>query len=165
MPGARRRAARRFSSRDQFMFRTGEIKPAASRRTRPATVPPLFRNLDHGAGRIPPRAAVPVQRPPIIACGGAVVPTVQFRHCKVGRPGSEKERSPLRPPRTGRLRGRGRADPETSFRNGVPCARSEEHTSELQSPYDLVCRLLLEKKKTSIGQVILTTKTRFYTGC
>src|SRR5437867_13164529 len=28
-----------------------------------------------------------------------------------------------------------------------PAARSEEHTSELQSPYDLVCRLLLEKKK------------------
>src|SRR6202047_495330 len=26
------------------------------------------------------------------------------------------------------------------------CSRSEEHTSELQSPYDLVCRLLLEKK-------------------
>src|SRR5207248_4343392 len=32
---------------------------------------------------------------------------------------------------------------------GLPArgARSEEHTSELQSPYDLVCRLLLEKKK------------------
>src|SRR5207248_11347501 len=28
-----------------------------------------------------------------------------------------------------------------------PQPRSEEHTSELQSPYDLVCRLLLEKKK------------------
>src|SRR5207248_7072313 len=28
--------------------------------------------------------------------------------------------------------------------------RSEEHTSELQSPYDLVCRLLLEKKKNII---------------
>src|SRR5207248_3912272 len=28
-------------------------------------------------------------------------------------------------------------------------ARSEEHTSELQSPYDIVCRLLLEKKKLS----------------
>src|SRR5437867_4361902 len=28
-----------------------------------------------------------------------------------------------------------------------PGGRSEEHTSELQSPYDLVCRLLLEKKK------------------
>src|SRR5437867_9504259 len=26
--------------------------------------------------------------------------------------------------------------------------RSEEHTSELQSPYEPVCRLLLEKKKT-----------------
>src|SRR5437867_8170654 len=30
---------------------------------------------------------------------------------------------------------------------GWIAARSEEHTSELQSPYDLVCRLLLEKKK------------------
>src|SRR5437867_6402141 len=29
---------------------------------------------------------------------------------------------------------------------GGPDDRSEEHTSELQSPYDLVCRLLLEKK-------------------
>src|SRR2546426_5482969 len=28
-------------------------------------------------------------------------------------------------------------------------ARSEEHTSELQSPCNLVCRLLLEKKKTN----------------
>src|SRR5438067_3671693 len=28
-----------------------------------------------------------------------------------------------------------------------PGARSEEHTSELQSRFDLVCRLLLEKKK------------------
>src|SRR5437764_15276985 len=34
-------------------------------------------------------------------------------------------------------------------RNGAPVdsARSEEHTSELQSPMYLVCRLLLEKKK------------------
>src|SRR2546430_12118751 len=30
---------------------------------------------------------------------------------------------------------------------GVPCGRSEEHTSELQSQSNLVCRLLLEKKK------------------
>src|SRR5438876_8799393 len=29
----------------------------------------------------------------------------------------------------------------------VPACRSEEHTSELQSPVHLVCRLLLEKKK------------------
>src|SRR5437867_8122389 len=38
-----------------------------------------------------------------------------------------------------------------AFWNQSPAAderiRSEEHTSELQSPYDLVCRLLLEKKK------------------
>src|SRR2546430_11012432 len=31
--------------------------------------------------------------------------------------------------------------------NGVLLARSEEHTSELQSQSNLVCRLLLEKKK------------------
>src|SRR5690348_17767940 len=30
-------------------------------------------------------------------------------------------------------------------------ARSEEHTSELQSPVHLVCRLLLEKKKKYLG--------------
>src|SRR5438034_2981542 len=30
----------------------------------------------------------------------------------------------------------------------LPGMRSEEHTSELQSHSDLVCRLLLEKKKT-----------------
>src|SRR2546426_4092070 len=33
-------------------------------------------------------------------------------------------------------------------RGGHPDHRSEEHTSELQSPCNLVCRLLLEKKKT-----------------
>src|SRR5260370_9165908 len=35
------------------------------------------------------------------------------------------------------------------FRLGLKCARerSEEHTSELQSHLNLVCRLLLEKKK------------------
>src|SRR5256885_9962138 len=32
-------------------------------------------------------------------------------------------------------------------RNLATLARSEEHTSELQSPCNLVCRLLLEKKK------------------
>src|SRR6266487_221775 len=35
-------------------------------------------------------------------------------------------------------------DPRGSVR---PVGRSEEHTSELQSPVHLVCRLLLEKKK------------------
>src|SRR5207248_6965875 len=32
--------------------------------------------------------------------------------------------------------------------------RSEEHTSELQSPYDLVCRLLLEKKKKTYDDLL-----------
>src|SRR5256885_16866106 len=31
--------------------------------------------------------------------------------------------------------------------------RSEEHTSELQSPCNLVCRLLLEKKNTAVSPV------------
>src|SRR3989454_8692177 len=34
-----------------------------------------------------------------------------------------------------------------SVRNPFEAPRSEEHTSELQSPCNLVCRLLLEKKK------------------
>src|SRR2546426_8825377 len=34
-----------------------------------------------------------------------------------------------------------------SFRGHILLERSEEHTSELQSPCNLVCRLLLEKKK------------------
>src|SRR5438094_6782107 len=36
--------------------------------------------------------------------------------------------------------------------------RSEEHTSELQSPYDLVCRLLLEKKKKTKCHQAYTTR-------
>src|SRR5438876_5420513 len=38
------------------------------------------------------------------------------------------------------------------------CDRSEEHTSELQSPVHLVCRLLLEKKK--MVQSASPTRTR-----
>src|SRR2546426_1161555 len=37
--------------------------------------------------------------------------------------------------------------PVHSFRTPSLASRSEEHTSELQSPCNLVCRLLLEKKK------------------
>src|SRR5438067_2425556 len=40
----------------------------------------------------------------------------------------------------------GPAGPDPSSASGSP-PRSEEHTSELQSRFDLVCRLLLEKKK------------------
>src|SRR5699024_11928988 len=44
------------------------------------------------------------------------------------------------------VRGRSGSIPNTVFQLTV--FRSEEHTSELQSRFDLVCRLLLEKKKT-----------------
>src|SRR5919106_1979836 len=39
---------------------------------------------------------------------------------------------------------------------GVLLARSEEHTSELQSPCNLVCRLLLEKKKKTRPDIAIT---------
>src|SRR5690349_23024779 len=49
-----------------------------------------------------------------------------------GRPPHRRRRRPRRRPRSPRT---------------PPATRSEEHTSELQSRRDLVCRLLLEKKK------------------
>src|SRR5437762_10820665 len=38
----------------------------------------------------------------------------------------------------------------------MAASRSEEHTSELQSPMYLVCRLLLEKKNIMLGVFVLT---------
>src|SRR5207244_13319440 len=63
------------------------------------------------------------------------------------RPAIRPSRSPVCP--TGRSAGRS-APGRGSRRRRHPCtrSRSEEHTSELQSPDHLVCRLLLEKKKT-----------------
>src|SRR5437763_8054801 len=49
-----------------------------------------------------------------------------------------------------------RADPR---RRG--CVRSEEHTSELQSPMYLVCRLLLEKKKETQDATVESLARRF----
>src|SRR5256885_3749795 len=45
--------------------------------------------------------------------------------------------------------GRGLSVPsaQAGHRQALLSSRSEEHTSELQSPCNLVCRLLLEKKK------------------
>src|SRR5256885_11848583 len=40
--------------------------------------------------------------------------------------------------------------------------RSEEHTSELQSPCNLVCRLLLEKKKKNCMPRLMLIGTRIY---
>src|SRR5256885_6925060 len=41
--------------------------------------------------------------------------------------------------------------------------RSEEHTSELQSPCNLVCRLLLEKKKRTEDRYVHPTSRRLQT--
>src|SRR5437763_8977182 len=45
----------------------------------------------------------------------------------------------------------------TTCRRVSAAARSEEHTSELQSPMYLVCRLLLEKKKKKVIQELSYT--------
>src|SRR5690349_23420939 len=54
-------------------------------------------------------------------------------------------RTPRRGPRPGRTPGAAPAGRRPAWPRGA--RRSEEHTSELQSRRDLVCRLLLEKKK------------------
>src|SRR2546430_12979797 len=41
--------------------------------------------------------------------------------------------------------------------------RSEEHTSELQSQSNLVCRLLLEKKKNTDTHITVSSQTTNYT--
>src|SRR5699024_12791931 len=43
----------------------------------------------------------------------------------------------------------GTTDNRSAISSTVGAERSEEHTSELQSRFDLVCRLLLEKKNTT----------------
>src|SRR5437773_5017964 len=47
-------------------------------------------------------------------------------------------------------------------RNGRGLLRSEEHTSELQSHHDLVCRLLLEKKKIKKNVLVKNRKSQKY---
>src|SRR5699024_11752944 len=76
----------------------------------------------------------------------SVVRSVPLRH-------ASPSVSPRDAPRRRRIQGigrrRGRGDGEVSFSDridGQAEARSEEHTSELQSRFDLVCRLLLDKK-------------------
>src|SRR5207249_9535036 len=63
------------------------------------------------------------------------------------RPRPERRHTnPLRPLR---VPANHRLQPQPRHRHAFCQFRSEEHTSELQSRFDLVCRLLLEKKKTS----------------
>src|SRR3970282_2842549 len=51
------------------------------------------------------------------------------------------------------LRGKTRGCKLRNLRFSRSSRRSEEHTSELQSHHDLVCRLLLEKKKIHVDKV------------
>src|SRR6202035_6105802 len=44
------------------------------------------------------------------------------------------------------------------------CSRSEEHTSELQSQFPLVCRLLLAKKKKNISKELRVLHAREHLG-
>src|SRR5256885_8826246 len=60
-------------------------------------------------------------------------------------------RAAARPQAPGAREGEGR-------RRNRGDARSEEHTSELQSPCNLVCRLLLEKKKSNLN-ILCYTRT------
>src|SRR5256885_13219897 len=63
-------------------------------------------------------------------------------------------RAPARPSASAASGSRPRACSESAIRRqAAACARSEEHTSELQSPCNLVCRLLLEKKKYNLRPV------------
>src|SRR6266850_5795784 len=67
-------------------------------------------------------------------------------------------RSVRRPAAAARHRARPGARAETADSRR---ARSEEHTSELQSPCNLVCRLLLEKKKNqTLEDSTIHTRTR-----
>src|SRR5256885_8200220 len=64
---------------------------------------------------------------------------------------------------------RGRGTARSSARSSSRCGsrgRSEEHTSELQSPCNLVCRLLLEKKKNDslfLASVYASEPRSYYT--
>src|SRR3712207_7651021 len=60
------------------------------------------------------------------------------------------------------MTGFGRATATSSGRRFVVELRSEEHTSELQSRQYLVCRLLLEKKKTHKKSITTRCQTLQY---
>src|SRR2546428_1734313 len=59
---------------------------------------------------------------------------------------------------------RGRLSLNASIPRDSICERSEEHTSELQSRSDLVCRLLLEKKKKRCEVAIKVDDATFSAG-
>src|SRR5690606_41932502 len=95
-------------------------------------VPPLFpyTTLFRSRGHEDEGGRSVAERGPAGAAGGV-------RAVRGGRRGARRRGCGGRGGSAGRGRCRGR------------CRRSEEHTSELQSREKIVCRLLLEKKKTA----------------
>src|SRR5690349_24095584 len=66
----------------------------------------------------------------------------------------EKRRQGTQEKKLRSLAGSGKPHIETARDRSFFSCRSEEHTSELQSRRDLVCRLLLEKKKIKIKNLL-----------
>src|SRR6266487_2413267 len=83
--------------------------------------------------------------------GARHVSDIQYRDRRDGHR-SRQERVPRRGPRCARC--------HRAAAKVVAWPRSEEHTSELQSPVHLVCRLLLEKKKTNTHTIPLFRKKK-----
>src|SRR5258708_27269255 len=69
---------------------------------------------------------------------------------RIARSTQKRYTTPAKKPRSARV----------SIGPSIPTPRSEEHTSELQSPDHLVCRLLLEKKKQKKKHKSLLDSTR-----
>src|SRR2546426_2519970 len=97
--------------------------------------------------RRPPRSTLfpytTLFRSPVIADSAATPPDVAFQLVRAGSAVI-------------------RAEADTVLSNWTG-PRSEEHTSELQSPCNLVCRLLLEKKKKKIKTTHYLTKQYYHT--
>src|SRR5258708_26080771 len=76
------------------------------------------------------------------------------------RTGDREIRTSATSSRPGGTRSSDGSPPSPSHGARASASRSEEHTSELQSPDHLVCRLLLEKKKKTTANSILRKHIR-----
>src|SRR5690348_17665423 len=85
--------------------------------------------------------------------------TTLFRSRKL-QPGTLESKIEPRQFHVGRFRDLDVAIRTGYHRNFKITKRSEEHTSELQSPVHLVCRLLLEKKKNNIILILFCILSR-----
>src|SRR5256885_9084137 len=97
----------------------------------------------------PPRRSPLFPYTPLFRSGGlwstpAYDPTTKYLYWGAGNPNSKTKQYKTT---------------DAILKIDVNPSRSEEHTSELQSPCNLVCRLLLEKKKNNM---IIGTTVRAY---